>query len=450
MAKTTHEFRDAIHSFITCSTDERKVINSRPMQRLRHIHHLAMTYLLYPGATHRRFEHSLGVMHLATRMFDTLTDPENLRHLDSNVRSLIDEHIGSDRQKNHWKTVVRMGALCHDVGHLPFSHGAEELLPEGISHETLTRKIITGPHMAELWRSLSISEPEEIAKVAVGAKEASRMNPPKILSPWEDLMAEIVVGNAFGADRMDYLLRDSLHTGVAYGKFDVDRLIKTLRFLPQPPEGEGGESDNPVIGVELGGLHAAESMLWARYFMFSQVYFHPVRKIYDLHLQEFMKAEFSRGIPLDDGLEQFLKLTDNEVLASLRKAAYDPLSPGHDPARRIEKREHFKKFFELTFSERQSNPLALQEVAEAARTKWGKENIRVFDKDKSAGTVQFPVRRDDGKSIPAQAQSPAIKNLPVVTTGYIFINPQSHMEARKWIAENRGSLVKDLNQGEAS
>jgi hypothetical protein len=235
-----------------------------------------------------------------------------------------------------------------------------------------------------------------------------------------------------------------------YGKFDVDRLIKTLRFLPQPPEGEGGESDNPEIGVELGGLHAAESMLWARYFMFSQVYFHPVRKIYDLHLQEFMKAKFSRGIPLDDRLERFLSLTDNEVLASLRKAAYDPLSPGHDPARRIEKREHFKKFFEITFSERQSNPLALHDVAIAAKTTWGEENIRVYDKDKSAGTVQFPVRRDDGKSIPAQAQSPAIANLPDVNTGYIFIEPNHHDEAKKWIAKNRTSLVKAFIPGEKS
>src|SRR5712691_11793110 len=76
--KYTHEFRDPIHTFISVRTDERRVIDSRPFQRLRHIHQLALTYLVYPGATHKRFEHSLGVMHLASRIFDVVTAPENL------------------------------------------------------------------------------------------------------------------------------------------------------------------------------------------------------------------------------------------------------------------------------------------------------------------------------------------------------------------------------------
>jgi HD superfamily phosphohydrolase len=74
--KHTHEFRDPIHNFVSVRTDERKVIDSRPFQRLRHIHQLALTYLLYPGATHKRFEHSLGVMHLATEIFDVVTNPD--------------------------------------------------------------------------------------------------------------------------------------------------------------------------------------------------------------------------------------------------------------------------------------------------------------------------------------------------------------------------------------
>lgn len=73
MAKIFHEIRDPIHSFIRLDSDEIKILNSRPFQRLRHIHQLAMTYLVYPGATHRRFEHSLGVMELATRIYDTIT-----------------------------------------------------------------------------------------------------------------------------------------------------------------------------------------------------------------------------------------------------------------------------------------------------------------------------------------------------------------------------------------
>ena len=76
--KYTHEFRDPIHTFISVRTDERKVIDSQPFQRLRHIHQLALTYLVYPGATHKRFEHSLGVMDVASRIFDTVTTPEHV------------------------------------------------------------------------------------------------------------------------------------------------------------------------------------------------------------------------------------------------------------------------------------------------------------------------------------------------------------------------------------
>lgn len=82
MKKITHEIRDPIHVFIKLDTAERKVLDSRPLQRLRYIHQLAMTYLIYPGATHKRFEHSLGVMELASRVFDMITDPHNVRSND--------------------------------------------------------------------------------------------------------------------------------------------------------------------------------------------------------------------------------------------------------------------------------------------------------------------------------------------------------------------------------
>lgn len=131
--KHLHEFRDPIHTFISVRTDERRVIDSAPFQRLRNIHQLAMTYLVYPGATHKRFEHSLGVMELASRIFDVVTNPQNL--LDDTVRKIVPDEEG----RRYWKSAIRMAALCHDLGHLPFSHAAEkELLPNGYNHERLT------------------------------------------------------------------------------------------------------------------------------------------------------------------------------------------------------------------------------------------------------------------------------------------------------------------------
>src|SRR6266852_998183 len=120
--KHSHEFRDPVHTFISVRTDERKVIDSRPFQRLRHIHQLALSYLVYPGATHRRFEHSLGVMDIASRIYDVVTDSENIQY--DSVRQLVPRRH-SDHEWSYWRRVLRMAALCHDMGHLPFSHAAE-------------------------------------------------------------------------------------------------------------------------------------------------------------------------------------------------------------------------------------------------------------------------------------------------------------------------------------
>jgi uncharacterized protein len=100
----------------------------------------------------------------------------------------------------------------------------------------------------------------------------------------EEVLSEVITGNAFGVDRMDYLLRDSLHTGVAYGRFDYHRLIDSLHVLPRSV----GDSTEPTLGLDIGGLQSAEALLLARYFIYSQVYFHHERQIYDIHLKEFL------------------------------------------------------------------------------------------------------------------------------------------------------------------
>ena len=139
MAKRQHEFCDPIHDFVRVDSDERKVIDSPPLQRLRHIHQLAMTFLVYPGATHRRFEHSLGTMELAGRVYDAVTGPSATRDYVREVFPGVDD----EQQRLYWRRVVRLAALCHDIGHLPFSHAAEhELLPDGWSHERMSRQLI--------------------------------------------------------------------------------------------------------------------------------------------------------------------------------------------------------------------------------------------------------------------------------------------------------------------
>ena len=226
-----NEIRDPIHVFIRLDDDERRVLDSRPVQRLRSIHQLAMTYLVYPGATHKRFEHSLGVMELAGRVFDVVTDETNIHDA---VRDEIRPHVFKEDERLYWRKVLRMAALCHDIGHLPFSHAAEkELLPGEWTHEQPSAQWILGDEMREIWSSMKPPLcPTDVAKVAIGQKEMSVVDPQAISSTWETLLSEIIVSNTLGVDRMDYLLRDSRHAGVAYGKFDHFRLIDTMRLLP--------------------------------------------------------------------------------------------------------------------------------------------------------------------------------------------------------------------------
>jgi uncharacterized protein len=213
-----------------------------------------MTYLVYPGATHRRFEHSLGVMDLVDRVYAVVTDPRNV-HRDA--KDVVypqgsPEHV-------YWRRALRMAALCHDIGHLPFSHAAEkELLPEGWDHERLTMDLIRSDVMQPIWHEITPPlRADDVVKLAVGPRKA-----PGNFSDWESILAEIIVGDAFGADRMDYLLRDSYHLGVTYGHYDIHRLIETLRILPRHDK----ESDEPALGIEVGGLESSEALMLARYF----------------------------------------------------------------------------------------------------------------------------------------------------------------------------------------
>ncbi len=428
VAKHHHEVRDPVHVFIHFDSDERKVLNSRPLQRLRYIHQLALSYLIYPGATHRRFEHSLGVMELAGRVFDVVTSPHKIT---DKVRKSLPETT-KQNELEYWKRVLRMAALCHDVGHLPFSHAAErELLPVGWDHERLTREIILSEEMQGIWAKMTPPlRANDIVKLALGPEKAKDLTP----SVWETILSEIIVGDAFGVDRIDYLLRDSHHTGVAYGKFDHHRLIETLRILPNP------DTEEPALGVEEGGLQSAEALLWARYLIYAQVYLHPVRRIYDIHLRDFLKS-WLKGGKFSTNIEAHLRMTDNEVTSALLRAAFDGKSVGHDLARRIVTRDHFRKFYERNPLDLAKNSEAATAVFRAAEKRFGSRYLR-FDKyPAKGGGYDFPVLMSDGRIVSSGAASTVLLKLPVVATEFVYIIPDKREKAIAWLEANRKSIV---------
>jgi uncharacterized protein len=430
VSKHKHELRDPIHIFIHFDSDERKVIDSRPLQRLRYIHQLALSFLIYPGATHRRFEHSLGVMELAGRVFDVVTSPENVT---DRIRNSLPE-ITKPNELQYWRRVLRMAALCHDIGHLPFSHAAErELLPANWDHERLTHEIIYSEEMQEIWKRLTPPlRASDIVKVALGPDKAADLGR---FSVWETILSEIIVGDAFGVDRIDYLLRDSHHAGVAYGKFDHHRLIETLRILPHPDTGEA------ALGVEEGGLQSAEALLWARYLIYVQVYLHHVRRIYDIHLRDFLKAWLDNG-KFSTNIEKHLRMTDNEVLSGLLKAARSGKSAGHDFADRIVNRRHFRKLYERNPLDLQKNLEAASVIFRAAEEEFGARNLRFDQYPGKGGGHDFPVLLSDSRIVKSGAASTVLLKLPVVATEFIFVAPDKREKAMTWLEENREKLIK--------
>jgi len=435
MTKYLHEIRDPVHVFVYLDSTERAVLDSRPFQRLRHVHQLALTCLVYPGATHKRFEHSLGVMELATRVYDRVTKHE---HLSDAIRDLLPQTADEDALR-YWRRVLRVAALCHDLGHLPFSHAAEVwLLPEGWDHEKLTTAIIYSDEMAAIWGSMTPPlRADDIVKLAVGPKKASDIS----FSDWEAILAEIITGDAFGVDRIDYLLRDSHHAGVAYGRFDHYRLIDTLKILTPPPvPGEGDESREPMLGVEEGGLHSAEALLLARYFMYSQLYCHPIRRIYDIHLRDFLMSWLPEG-KFSTDIQAHLGLTDNEIMTAILSAALDPAANGFEPARRIVNREHFRVLYQRNPDDILKNLAAAETIHLAAAAQFGEENVRFDSYTQKGGAPDFPVWTRDGRIVSSLSISQVLNNVPVAADAYVFVEPRLREEAEGWLKENRESIL---------
>jgi len=279
---------------------------------------------------------------------------------------------------------------------------------------------------------------EDVAKLAVGPKHYKDSR----FDDWEAILSEIIVGDAFGVDRMDYLLRDSHHIGVAYGRFDQYRLIDTLRILPKvdrTSEEEPG-SQEPALGIEEGGIHSAEALLLARYFMFSQVYCHHVRRIYDIHLKDFLKSWLPGGV-FSTSIEELLRMTDSEVTQELSKAARDENHPGFDSARCIAKRVHFRLLYQRTREDLEKNREAGKAVFIAACKEFGESEVRHDTYIQKGSGLNFPVIARDGRIFSSLSRSETIEKVPVVAIDYVYISPVCRKRAETWREKNLTRII---------
>lgn len=292
-----YEIRDPVHGFIEFNDWEKEIIAHPAFQRLRRIRQLALTDMIYPGAMHSRFEHSLGVMHLVTKMFDSIIKKEENKKILKDLLNYEDEGLKRDRQ------IIRFAGLLHDIGHAPFSHVSEELMPKNpltnkpYKHEDYTIAIIIGP-LKDV-----IEKHKSNVNYGITANEIADMikGDPKRLG--KRIFWKILISSQLDADRCDYLLRDSIHLGVKYGIYDLDRLLVTLKLAKEP------EAGDPFLGIEEGGWHVAESIVIARYQMFTQVYYQKTRRAYDFMLKEALKKNIET-YPPPDKIDEFLKFDD--------------------------------------------------------------------------------------------------------------------------------------------
>ncbi len=273
--KFVGEITDPIHKNIKFTQIEKELIDTPIFQRLRRIRQLAGAHLVYPGALHSRFEHSLGSMFLAGLSGQTLFSKDYLTDMD-----IIQK--------------LRIAALLHDVGHGPFSHLFEEVSKNGVkfSHESFGQKIITDTVISDIIGKNGYDS-KEIASISFGKHKMNFLN-------------EIISGG-LSVDLMDYLPRDSYFSGTEYGKIDYHRIINSLEV-----------SSQNNLGINKSSLYSYESMLISRYQMFKAVYFHKSVRSGEVMLLHSMKIQNNAlNLSPPNSLEEFFALHDEMVLEKL-------------------------------------------------------------------------------------------------------------------------------------
>lgn len=365
------EIRDPVHGYVKLTQVERELVDSEFVQRLRRVHQLAGSYLVYPGAVHTRFEHVVGAMHVAGQIGESL---------------VTSSEIGEDRVQE-----LRIAALLHDVGHGPFSHMYEEVLTVKTSktHEDISQMIIRETAIADILERHGYSA-RKMSALAVGKLMGA---PP--------YMNEVISGG-LSADIMDYLPRDSYFTGVEYGKVDVQRVIDSLTVV-------GGH-----LALDEAAVYAFEALLLARYEMFKAVYFHRTVRAAELMLVRSMRlADDVVGLTDLSDLEAYLELTDEVVIHKL--VNLDPKDPRLAEARRLAEDFRNRRLVKCVFEK------LVQRKDRAVKQLFAKEAVRArttAELARSAGTSPDHIYLDvpTTPSVPYTSKSEALADVRLTKT----------------------------------
>jgi len=347
---------DPIHDFVRVYDNELKIIDTPIFQRLRRIRQLSGAHLIYPGAQHTRFEHSLGVMHIASMAGQVLAEKGV---------------VSSDDIQN-----LRLASLLHDIGHGPFSHLFEEIFEEKrkISHEDLGRDIILKTEIGDIISKNGFDK-KLITKLAFGDSKLQFMN-------------EIISG-VLSADMMDYLLRDGYFTGAEHAKIDHHRLTHSLDVYKNK------------LALDKSSLVNFETMMISRYQMFKAVYFHKTVRAGEVMLLEAMDlAEGELGLS-SMNLDEYLQLSDDVILAKLLNL------PEHNSKLKASKkiatdylnRNLFKSVFETTLTGKAITKKHMQELREEVSKKSKIDINEIFVDSSNTPSIPLSPSKKESKSI---------------------------------------------------
>jgi uncharacterized protein len=314
-----------------------RLVDTAEFQRLRRIKQLGLALFTYQGAEHSRFTHSLGALHLTTRILNNLSTKYKI--------------------SNESRVAVCTAALLHDIGHGPFSHVVENILD--FHHENFTIEAVLSPEteVGQVLRSFSSRLPEDVADIIAGK--------------YQPMALAQLVSSQLDVDRMDYLLRDSLMTGAKYGIYDLEWIIKSLEI----------DEANDRLYVSARGIYAVEDYLQARYYMFRQVYFHRTLRAAEAILRSLLRRAlqlfaagktvwFAGGTAFEKvlsgerlSLNEHLEMDDSDVMFHIKQWQHSEDEILSDLSKRFLHRKLFKAFdLDMPADERQHFLDKAQEV----------------------------------------------------------------------------------------
>lgn len=377
--------RDQIHGDVEFSDAEMKLINSRSFERLRYIKQLGFAEFEFPGATHTRYQHSLGVCKCVTDMYNAVIKncPEFYREGDLEL--------------------LRFMALVHDMGHSPFSHASEEL--SHISHEERLTDILEYEKKNIILAHNYDIESWDLINQVYNGEGLTYMSDTHLIA------LHSFMDGFIDADKMDYLERDAINCGVSYGRFDRDALVNNLTMI---------KGDNGIYNIALkqNGVQALESFILARYYMFSQVYMHPEERVLRFQYCDAMKELLPNGVYPDD-VRKFLALDDTKYarkLKFLQDNKYQLIYDGE---------------FDNTIKSLVDKKLGKYLLCDTPRK-------NIFRKDTDDSTVMV-VDDISGRVIPCSDASPILKNIE-----YTCIHKLRYYAETSQASELKTELIKLL------